>query len=41
MGRERGIVAALCGAEVLAMAGTMSFQALLPTFIAEWQLSHA
>ena len=23
------------------MAGTMSFQALLPTFIAEWQLSHA
>jgi MFS family permease len=41
MGRERGIVAALYGAEVLAMAGTMSFQALLPTFIAEWQLSHA
>jgi MFS family permease len=41
MGRERGIVAALCGAELLAMAGTMSFQALLPTFIAEWQLSHA
>jgi MFS family permease len=41
MGQERWIVAALCGAEVLAMAGTMSFQALIPTFIAEWQLSHA
>jgi MFS family permease len=41
MGRERTIVAALCAAEVLAMAGTMSFQALIPTFIAEWQLSHS
>ena len=41
MGRERTIVGALCAAEVLAMAGTMSFQALIPTFIAEWRLSHA
>jgi MFS family permease len=41
MGRERGIVGALCAAEVLAMAGTMSFQALIPTFIDEWRLSHA
>ena len=23
------------------MAGTMTFQALIPTFIAEWRLSHA
>ena len=41
MGAERTVVAALCAAEVLAMAGTMSFQALIPTFIAEWQLSHS
>jgi MFS family permease len=41
MGPERTVVAALCAAEVLAMAGTMSFQALIPTFIEEWQLSHA
>jgi MFS family permease len=41
MGTERTIVVALCAAEVLAMAGTMSFQALIPTFIAEWQLSHS
>ena len=41
MGQERTIVAALCAAEVLAMAGTMSFQALIPTFIAEWRLSHS
>jgi MFS family permease len=41
MGRERTIVAALCAASVLAMAGTMSFQALIPTFITEWRLSHA
>jgi MFS family permease len=38
---ERTVVAALCAAEVLAMAGTMSFQALIPTFIVEWGLSHA
>jgi MFS family permease len=38
---ERTVVAALCAAEVLAMAGTMSFQALIPTFIAEWRLSHS
>ena len=41
MGPARTIVAALCAAEVLAMAGTMSFQALIPTFIEEWQLSHS
>ena len=41
MGSERTVVATLCAAEVLAMAGTMSFQALIPTFIEEWQLSHA
>jgi MFS family permease len=41
MGPERAVVAALCAAEVLAMAGTMSFQALIPTFIDEWQLSHS
>jgi MFS family permease len=41
MGAERTVVAALCAAEVLGMAGTMSFQALIPTFIAEWQLSHS
>jgi MFS family permease len=41
MGSERAVVAALCAAEVLAMAATMSFQALIPTFIAEWQLSHS
>ena len=41
MGSARTVVAALCAAEVLAMAGTMSFQALIPTFIAEWQLTHS
>ena len=41
MGAERTVVAALCAAEVLAMAGTMSFQALIPTFVAAWQLSHS
>jgi MFS family permease len=41
MGPARTVVAALCAAEVLAMAGTMSFQALIPTFIAEWQLTHS
>ena len=41
MGAERTVVAALCAAEVLAMAGTMSFQALIPTFVDEWQLSHS
>jgi MFS family permease len=39
--RERTIVAALCATLALSMAGTMSFQALVPTFIAEWRLSHA
>jgi MFS family permease len=40
--RALGAVAlVLCVALVLAMAGTMTFQALIPTFIAEWQLSHA
>jgi MFS family permease len=41
MGPARTVVAALCAAEVLAMAGTMSFQALIPTFIGEWRLSHS
>ena len=41
MGSERTVVAALCAAEVLAMAGTMSFQALIPTFIDQWQLTHS
>jgi MFS family permease len=41
MGPARTVVAALCAAEVLAMAGTMSFQALIPTFIDEWQLTHS
>ena len=36
----RGIALTLCTVEVLAMAGTMTFQALIPTFIGEWQLSH-
>jgi MFS family permease len=41
MAPARTVVAALCAAEVLAMAGTMSFQALIPTFIQAWRLSHA
>ena len=36
----RAVALTLCGVEVLAMAGTMTFQALIPTFIADWQLSH-
>jgi len=39
--QQREVALTLCAAEVLAMAGTMTFQALIPTFIAEWQLSHA
>jgi MFS family permease len=38
---HRSVALTLCLAEVLAMAGTMTFQALIPTFIAEWRLSHA
>lgn len=38
---QRAVALTLCAVEVLAMAGTMTFQALIPTFIAEWQLSHA
>jgi MFS family permease len=38
---HRAVLLALCAIEVLAMAGTMTFQALIPTFIAEWRLSHA
>ena len=38
---HRSVALTLCAAEVLAMAGTMTFQALIPTFIAEWRLSHA
>ncbi len=41
MGSRRTVVAALCAAEVLAMSGTMSFQALIPTFIEQWQLTHS
>ena len=37
----RAVAATLCGAEILAMAGTMTFQALIPTLIAEWRLSHS
>jgi MFS family permease len=38
---HRSVALTLCLAEVLAMTGTMTFQALIPTFIAEWRLSHA
>jgi MFS family permease len=38
---QRAVALVLCASLVLAMAGTMTFQALIPTFIAEWQLSHA
>jgi MFS family permease len=38
--RQRAVALTLCAALVLSMAGTMTFQALIPTFIAEWQLSH-
>ena len=37
----RAVALTLCAVEVLAMAGTMTFQALIPTFIGEWRLSHA
>jgi MFS family permease len=37
---EHTVALALCAAEVLAMAGTMTFQALIPTFIAEWRITH-
>ncbi len=36
----RGLVAAMCAAEVLGMAATQTFSALLPTFIAEWTLTN-
>ena len=39
--QQRAVALILCAAQVLAMAGTMTFQALIPTFIAEWRLSHA
>ncbi len=39
--KGRAVAATLCGAEILAMAGTMTFQALIPTLIAEWRLSHS
>jgi MFS family permease len=39
--QQRPVALVLCAALVLAMAGTMTFQALIPTFLAEWQLSHA
>ena len=34
------LVAAFCAAEVLGMAATMTFPALLPQFLAEWRLSN-
>jgi MFS family permease len=34
------LVFAMCGAQILAMIGFASFPALLPTFIAEWQLTN-
>lgn len=37
---NRKLVANLCLAEVLGMAGFATFPALLPTFIAEWQLTN-
>ena len=38
---HRSVALTLCAAEVPAMAGTMTFQALILTFIADWRLSHA
>jgi MFS family permease len=35
-----GLVAALCLAHVLTMVGVFAFPALLPTFMAQWQLSN-
>jgi MFS family permease len=40
-GAERRVTAALCLALVLNMAGTMTFPALIPTFIAEWSLTNS
>jgi MFS family permease len=39
--QQRALALTLCAALVLAMAGTMTFQALIPTFLAAWRLSHA
>ncbi|MEE8271442.1 MAG: MFS transporter, partial [Alphaproteobacteria bacterium] len=36
----RGLVVALCLAEVLGMTATMTFPALLLGFLAEWRLSN-
>ena len=36
----RGLIAAMCVAEVLTMAGVFAFPALLPVFFAEWNLSN-
>lgn len=33
-------MAAFCGAEILGMAATMTFPALLPEFLAEWRISN-
>lgn len=35
------VVAALCFAEILNMAGTMTFPALIPTFVTAWSLSNS
>ena len=37
---DRRIVATLCMAEVLGMAGFATFPALLPTFVGEWRLTN-
>jgi MFS family permease len=36
----KALIAAMCAAEVLTMAGVFAFPALLPVFFAEWQLSN-
>ena len=35
------LIAAVCGAQVLAQLGAFTFFALLPTFFREWGLSHS
>lgn len=36
----RALIAAMCAAEVLTMAGVFAFPALLPTFVGEWSLTN-
>lgn len=40
-GPSAAVVAAVCGAEILGMAGYSTVPALLPQFIADWSLSNA